>query len=84
VIRRTHYQVLGVSRSAPPSEIAAAYRRALFHCHPDLFPGDATKVAEFKAVTAAFAALKSPDSRRDYDWWLTHQHGQIGRSRDAA
>ncbi len=70
--RRTHYQVLGLNRTAAQAQIAAAYRRALFRCHPDLFPNNPEKVADFKAVTAAYRILSNPERRRDYDWWLVH------------
>ncbi|GGK90474.1 hypothetical protein Ppa06_57870 [Planomonospora parontospora subsp. parontospora] len=50
------YDVLGIPRSANPTEIRRAYRRLARELHPDLNP-DPGAAEKFKAVTRAYATL---------------------------
>ena len=61
------YIRLGLTRSATDKEIKAAYRRLAKTCHPDLFPDDADKRAEFDAIAEAKYILLDPEARADYD-----------------
>lgn len=70
--RRDYYAVLGVAPSATPAEISHAYRELLRRHHPDTRGGDDPMVgtgadAELQRVIAAYAVLRDPDSRADYD-----------------
>ncbi|MDJ0710723.1 MAG: DnaJ domain-containing protein [Woeseiaceae bacterium] len=60
-----YYELLGVVRDAPLSEIRASYRRLMQQAgnHPDL--GGDTRTAAL--LNRAYAVLKSPDQRRFYD-----------------
>nr|HEX4316235.1 J domain-containing protein [Kofleriaceae bacterium] len=69
----THYDVLGVTRDAPPEAIKASYRRLAKELHPDHHPGDVKKEQRFKAVTAAYDVLSDPDRRQAYDSRLDHE-----------
>lgn len=59
----THYDVLGVPRSAGAAAIRAAYRRRARDTHPDT-GGSAD---EFAAVSQAWLVLSSPAARARYD-----------------
>jgi curved DNA-binding protein CbpA len=64
-----HYAVLGVAATASPAEITHAYRRRVRSQHPDIHsdtPQD-TGVEELSAVVAAYAVLRDPARRADYD-----------------
>jgi curved DNA-binding protein CbpA len=58
------YAILGVSRDADPAVIEAAYRALMTKYHPDKATGDHRKAAE---VNAAYARLRDPKTRSEYD-----------------
>ncbi len=62
-----HYAVLGVADSAPHATIREAYRRAIRESHPDLVGAGVPTTAEAVALNAAWAVLKDPRRRADYD-----------------
>jgi len=64
--RRTHYDVLGVSPSASPSEIKRAYLLLAKKHHPDV-AGRNEDPAVFALISHAYDVLKDPSSRRSYD-----------------
>lgn len=59
----THYQVLGLARTASEREIKIAYRKAARIAHPDR-GGDA---ALFRQITQAYEVLVDPVRRQAYD-----------------
>ena len=62
----THYQLLGVPRTATPEQIKRAYRALAKTLHPDVNPSkDAAK--KFAILAAAYEALSKTDTRRAYD-----------------
>ncbi|MGL3804995.1 J domain-containing protein [Paeniglutamicibacter sp. R2-26] len=61
--RRTHYEVLGIARTASATEIKTAYRKAARATHPD-HGGNAE---DFGAVTLAYETLSDPAARARYD-----------------
>ncbi|CAL8102313.1 unnamed protein product [Calicophoron daubneyi] len=72
------YAVLGVSRSATPNEIRAAYKRLCLLLHPDRHSstsasGDkqknlsASAQTAFERVSSAYAVLSDPNKRAVYD-----------------
>ena len=65
--KRDYYDVLGVERTASDDDIKRAYRKRAMQCHPDRFPGDKTKEAEFKELGEAHDCLKDDDKRAFYD-----------------
>src|SRR5919108_1696019 len=68
-----YYELLGVARTASPSEIRQAYARLARDRHPDRFsdPGERARAQEsFKDVTAAFNTLTNEKHRREYDLGL--------------
>ncbi|MET4004100.1 hypothetical protein ABIB48_002838 [Arthrobacter sp. UYCu511] len=59
----THYQVLGLPRTATERDIKIAYRKAARIAHPDR-GGDP---AMFRQITQAYEVLANPDKRSAYD-----------------
>ena len=60
----THYDVLGVARSAPTSEVRRAYVELARQHHPDRAGGDADVM---RAINDAWATLRDPARRASYD-----------------
>jgi len=65
----SHYEVLGVAVGATAEEIKSAYRRLVKYHHPDslLAKKDRATAERIRQINAAYAVLKDPQSRRDYD-----------------
>jgi len=59
----SHYETLGVDKSAGPEEIKKAYRKMASKHHPDK-GGD---TATFQKIEEAYRILSDPDKRREYD-----------------
>ena len=66
----SHYDTLGVGKSASPEEIKAAYRKLAMKHHPDR-GGDQK---QFQQITEAYETLSDPDKKAFYD----HGGGQQG------
>lgn len=67
-----YYKILGVSPTATPAEIKAAYKKAALRTHPDRVPASdaalrAQRTREFQRVNDAFHYLSDPTRRREYD-----------------
>jgi molecular chaperone DnaJ len=63
---RDYYEVLGVSRSAEPSEIKRAFRRLARELHPDV--SEAADAEErFREVVEAYEVLSKSETRELYD-----------------
>lgn len=61
------YKVLGVSESAGESEITKAYRKLAVQHHPDKNPSDKQAEERFKEIAEAYATVRDPSKRRQYD-----------------
>ena len=59
----SHYETLGVAKSATPDEIKRAYRKLASQHHPDK-GGD---TAKFQEIEAAYRVLSDPAQREQYD-----------------
>jgi len=69
-LSKTHYDILGVAPDALQDAIRAAFRSAAKRYHPDLFPSYIQKVratAKMQEINTAYAVLKNPANRRQYD-----------------
>jgi molecular chaperone DnaJ len=70
--KRDYYEVLGISKTSPSSEIKAQYRKLALKFHPDR-----NKSAEagehFKEISEAYAVLSDLEKRKVYD-----QYGHAG------
>lgn len=70
----THYEVLGVARSASPDQVRAAYRSAARDHHPDA-GGDPGRM---RALNAAWQVLGDPARRAAYDRELASRASSRG------
>lgn len=75
---KDYYQILGVSRNAPPEEVKKAYRRLALKFHPDKNPDDPAAADQFKEINEAYEVLSSPERRLEYD-----RYGTVGGPRTA-
>jgi hypothetical protein len=75
----THYDVLGVPRSASEEAIRAAFHSAAKACHPDLNAGDPVAEQKLKQIIDAYDALKTPERRAAYDELLTEGRRALAR-----
>ncbi len=64
---KDYYRILGVDKSASPDQIKKAYRKLALKYHPDHNEGDKSAEAKFKDLNEAYAVLKDPEKRRQYD-----------------
>lgn len=64
----THYEILGIRKTATSEEIKNAYKQLVKKYHPDVYPGDKT-FAEKKTqeINEAYDVLSDPDKKREYD-----------------
>lgn len=67
--RDTYYQLLGVDFRATTADITKAYRQLMMECHPDRVPASKREETEqfCKFVNHAYATLKDPIKRKQYD-----------------
>lgn len=62
-----HYAILGVTPTAEPAVIRAAYLALMREYHPDRNPSPAAALRA-QAIIAAFKVLGDFDRRNEYDW----------------
>ncbi len=67
--RRTYYQILMLAETADREIISTVYRKLARRYHPDM---DSSQQAERKMLelNEAYATLRDPEKRREYDSWL--------------
>jgi len=66
-MKKTYYQVLGVSRTDTADTIKKAYRKLAKENHPDLHPGDQAAEERFKEANEAWEILGDRQKRKAYD-----------------
>lgn len=65
--KRDYYEVLGLTRNAPPDEIKRAYRKCALKFHPDRNRNDADAEKKFKEAAEAYEVLSDAQKRDRYD-----------------
>jgi curved DNA-binding protein CbpA len=65
-VKKTYYEILGVSQSADSEAIKSAFRKKAKETHPDK-PENRGKEEEFKDVNEAYQILSDPEMRRRYN-----------------
>jgi hypothetical protein len=65
--KKSHYEVLGVARDAPPEVIKAAHQALARTYHPDRNPGDREASAKMAAINVACDILSNAAKRAQYD-----------------
>jgi curved DNA-binding protein CbpA len=73
---KNYYILLGVSSTASPEEIKAAYRTLAKKYHPDKNIGNKHAEDFFKEIQEAYSVLMDPEKRRKYDMKLFYNVGQ--------
>jgi molecular chaperone DnaJ len=66
-LEKDYYKALGVSKTAKPAEIKAAYRKLARKYHPDANKGDASAEERFKEISEAYSVLSDDKRRKEYD-----------------
>ena len=64
--KRDYYEVLGVSKDTPTSEIKAQYRKLALKFHPDRNKSSESG-EHFKEISEAYGVLSDPEKRKVYD-----------------
>ena len=72
---KDYYQALGVKRDASDEDIKQAYRKLARKFHPDV-SRDPKGEEKFKDVAEAYATLKDPEKRREYDSLGQRRNGE--------
>jgi molecular chaperone DnaJ len=66
-MKRDAYEILGIPRDAPESEVKKAFRRLARELHPDVNRHDPETEEKFKAAAEAYEVLSDPERRPIYD-----------------
>jgi molecular chaperone DnaJ len=62
-----YYDVLGVARDAPDTEVKKAFRKLARELHPDVNREDPDAESKFKEAAEAYEVLSDPERRATYD-----------------
>lgn len=64
----THYEILGIRKTASTDEIKSAYKQLVKKYHPDVYPGDKTFAQKkTQEINEAYDVLSDPNKKREYD-----------------
>ena len=65
---KSHYQTLGISKTASNDEVKKSYRKLAIKHHPDKNPNSRKESeAKFKEINEAYEVLSDPVKRQNYD-----------------
>lgn len=64
----THYEILGIRKTATTEEIKDAYKKLVKKYHPDVYSGDKTFAdKKIKEINEAYDILSDPEKKKEYD-----------------
>lgn len=64
----THYEILGIRKTATTEEIKDAYKKLVKKYHPDVYVGDKTFAEKkIKEINEAYEVLSDPTKKSEYD-----------------
>ena len=66
-IKKTHYEILGLPRSATEEQIKRRYRQLARKHHPDVAQDSVSAQDAFVLISEAYQTLANPDKRTIYD-----------------
>lgn len=66
-----YYEILGLTKTATPDDIAKAYRTLAIKYHPDKNPDNPEAVEKFKKAAEAYEILSDAKKRAQYDQYGT-------------
>ena len=72
---KDYYQILGIERGTSDADIKKAYRKLAHKYHPDISK-DPKGEEKFKEIAEAYATLKDPEKRAEYDSLGRHRPGE--------
>lgn len=75
----TLYDVLKVSRDAPPEVIRASYKVLSQKHHPDRNPTDEHAAAMMQRINSAYAILSVPEKRQKHDRWVAQREREASK-----
>jgi curved DNA-binding protein len=75
---KDYYKTLGLERNATAADVKKAYRKLAHEYHPDVSK-DPQGEEKFKQIAEAYATLKDPEKRAEYDRLGTHRPGESFR-----
>ena len=64
---KDYYKILGIPKSSSPEQIKKAYRKLALKYHPDHNKGNKSAEATFKNINEAYAVLRDPEKKKQYD-----------------
>jgi len=71
--RQSHYDILGLDKTATNDDIKKAYKKLALLYHPDKYNGDSTM---FKKINEAYQILSDPTKRSEYDNSYLNENNQ--------
>ena len=75
---KNYYDILGVSKTAPESEIKKAYKKKAMEYHPDKNAWDKKAEAKFKEVNEAYQTLSDSTKKKNYDQFWSSEDNPFG------
>ncbi|XP_012278228.2 protein tumorous imaginal discs, mitochondrial isoform X2 [Orussus abietinus] len=69
LLKRSYYDILGVSKNASAKDIKKAYYELAKKYHPDTNKGDPNASKKFQEVSEAYEILSDDAKRKQYDTW---------------
>ncbi len=70
---KNFYHILGINRSATPTEIKTAYRKLAVKFHPDKNPNNSLAEEKFKEINQAYQVLSNPEKKKWYDYSIDYE-----------